>query len=116
MAAGWRLSPRFRVVREEIIAIGPGKADLLEAVARTGSIRDGAESLGMSYMRAWKLIREMNEAFREPVVESTRGGNERGGAAVTEFGRRVLALYRGMEKKAIAATRSEWTELRKLLR
>lgn len=115
MGRQWRLSPRFRVIHEETIAIGPGKVELLEAVARTGSIRDGAESLEMSYMRAWKLIREMNEAFKEPVVESSRGGNERGGATVTESGRRVIALYRAMEKKATAATRHDWAELRKLL-
>jgi molybdate transport system regulatory protein len=115
MGKRWRLSPRFRVINEETIAIGPGKVELLEAVARTGSIRDGAQSLDMSYMRAWKLIREMNEAFKEPVVESSRGGNERGGATVTELGRRVIALYRGMEKKAAAATREEWAELKRML-
>ena len=115
MAAGWRLSARFRVVRGDLIAVGPGKVDLLEALDRTGSIRDAAESLAMSYMRAWKLIREMNAAFRQPVVESSRGGNERGGATVTEFGRRVVALYRRMEKKAAAATREEWSELKRML-
>jgi len=115
MAAGWRLFPRFRVVRDELIAIGPGKADLLEAVGGTGSIRDAAESLGMSYMRAWKLIREMNEAFRDPVVESMRGGNERGGATLTESGRRVVAVYRAMEKKATAATKEEWAQLKRML-
>jgi molybdate transport system regulatory protein len=98
-----------------MIAIGPGKVELLESIAQTGSIRDGAESLGMSYMRAWKLIREMNEAFREPVVESSRGGNDRGGATVTKFGRRVVNLYRRMEKKASAATGEDWAELKRML-
>jgi molybdate transport system regulatory protein len=116
MAAGWRLSARFRAVRGDLIGVGPGKVDLLEAIADTGSIRDAAESVGMSYMRAWKLIREMNAAFREPVVESSRGGNDRGGAKVTTFGRNVITLYRGMEKKALAASRSEWAELKRLLR
>ena len=116
MAGGWQLRPRFRVVRNETIAFGPGKADLVDAIARTGSIADAAKSLDMSYMRAWKLVRTMNEAFREPVIEATRGGKERGGAAVTDFGRRVLALYRRMEEKAAASAAHEWEELHRLLR
>ena len=114
--AGWRLTPRFRVIRGETIAFGPGKAELIEAISRTGSISEAADRLGMSYTRAWKLVRTINDAFREPVVEATRGGNKRGGAEVTRFGRRVLALYRRMEKKASDAADDEWAEMRRLLR
>lgn len=116
MARKWRLAPRFRVVRGETIAFGPGKADLVEAIDRTGSIADAAKTLDMSYMRAWKLVRTMNEAFREPLIEANRGGKERGGATVTEYGRRVVRLYRRLEEKAAASTAREWDELHRLLR
>ncbi|MGZ3699881.1 MAG: winged helix-turn-helix domain-containing protein, partial [Bdellovibrionota bacterium] len=116
MPRSWRLVPRIRIVSGEEIAFGPGKADLLEAIARTGKIRDAAESLDMSYMRAWKLIRTMNEAFREPVVEASRGGSARGGATLTDLGRRVLELYRAMEKKAARSASREWNEMKRLLR
>ena len=114
--AGWRLTPRFRVIRGETIAFGPGKAELIETVGRTGSISEAAEALGMSYTRAWKLIRTINDAFRQPVIEATRGGNKRGGAEVTDFGRQVLALYRQIEAEAVSATEPKWAELRRLLR
>src|SRR5512142_1431250 len=68
------LRPRIRATRGDVILIGPGKADLLEAIAETGSIRSAAERIGMSYMRAWSLVRTLNENFREPLVERTRGG------------------------------------------
>ena len=116
MAGGWHLSPRFRVIRDEIIALGPGKADLIEAIGRTGSIGDAAESLEMSYMRAWKLVRTINDSFREPVIEASRGGKERGGATVTEFGRRLVSLYRQIEAKAATATAEDWSELKRMLR
>lgn len=105
--------PRIRVVRDDgTIAVGPGKADLLEAIASTGSIRAAAESLGMSYMRAWNLVRTMNSAFRSPLVEKLRGGAEQGGARLTERGERVLRLYRRMEAKAEKAIEALWKSLR----
>lgn len=108
--------PRFRVVREDgEIVLGPGKADLLEAIARTGSIRSAAEELGMSYMRAWNLVKTMNEAFRGPLVEKERGGTEKGGAALTERGQTVLRLYRKMEEKATRAAAGVWEELEREL-
>ncbi|MGH9457219.1 MAG: winged helix-turn-helix domain-containing protein [Thermoanaerobaculia bacterium] len=107
------LRPRIRIVRDDgVIVFGPGKADLLAGIAAHRSIRGAAETLGMSYMRAWKLVRIMNEAFAEPLVEKTRGGAERGGARLTPAGRRVLRLYRAMERKAVRAVDHEWREIR----
>ena len=104
--------PRIRVTLDDgTIVLGPGKADLLDAIAETGSIRAAAEALGMSYMRAWSLVKTMNAAFRSPLVEKVRGGAEQGGARVTERGTRVLALYRRMEEKADQAIAPEWKEL-----
>ncbi len=95
--------------------MGPGKADLLEAIARSGSIRAAAEELGMSYMRAWTLVKTMNAAFRAPLVEKERGGSAQGGAALTEHGRNVLALYRAMEEKAARAIMREWKSMQREL-
>ena len=80
------------------IAIGPGKADLLESIAASGSISESARRLGMSYRRAWLLVDTMNRCFREPVVASATGGSGGGGAQVTPFGRTVLARYRVLER------------------
>jgi molybdate transport system regulatory protein len=48
----------------------------------------------MSYMRAWTLIKTTNACFREPLGVASRGGKERGGAVLTETGRKVFGLYR----------------------
>ena len=107
------IKPRIRIVDgDETIVMGPGKADLLTAVERSGSIRAAAEELGMSYMRAWTLIRTMNAAFRSPLVEKERGGPAQGGARLTPRGRKVLELYRKMEKKAERAIAREWETMK----
>ena len=66
------------------IALGPGKVDLLTLIKKTGSIREAAERMHMSYMRAWTLIKTMNACFKEPLVEAVRGGKEGGGAEFLE--------------------------------
>src|SRR5580693_8228 len=79
--------PRLRVVSGRDIALGPGKVELLELLGSTGSIMEAARQMGMSYMRAWTLIRTMNQCFKEPVIRAVRGGREGGGARLTKTGR-----------------------------
>jgi molybdate transport system regulatory protein len=107
--------PRLRIVLEAGIAIGPGKADLLEAVATTGSISAAGRSLGMSYKRAWSLIETMNGHFGQALVHTSKGGRSHGGAELTETGRQVLTLYRRMEAKAREVTAGDVAALRRLL-
>lgn len=90
---------RIRIACGERFAIGPGKADLLEAIAATGSISAAARRLGMSYRRAWLLIDEMNRCFRTPVVGTAAGGKGGGGARVTAGGLAVLREYRALEQR-----------------
>jgi molybdate transport system regulatory protein len=77
--------------------VGPGKIALLEAVGRTGSISAAGRSTGMSYRRAWLLLDDLNRAFDRPVTAASAGGAGGGGAAVTEFGRALIAAYRALE-------------------
>jgi molybdate transport system regulatory protein len=111
------LHPRFRILSGTEIALGPGKADLLEAVQKTGSITEAAAQLGMSYMRAWTLIRTMNRCFQEPLVMAVRGGTRGGGGAkLSEAGRQALTLYRRMESKCVSIVQPDWRKFQKLLK
>ena len=94
---------RMRVTIGDVIAIGPGKIALLQAVDRTGSITAAAKSLGMSYRRAWLLLDEMNRALHRPAVGSTKGGVDGGHSVLTEAGRELVALYRRIEETAADA-------------
>jgi hypothetical protein len=64
-----RLKLKLQLYCGDEIAMGPGKADLLEAIAREGSISAAGRALGMSYRRAWLLVDTMNRCFRAPLVE-----------------------------------------------
>lgn len=90
----------LRVTLSENFYIGPGRADLLEGIAETGSIAAAGKTMGMSYKRAWSLVQALNEGFGLPLVETTRGGSAQGGAGLTFAGREVLARYRHMQAAA----------------
>jgi len=109
------LKLRMRVNIGEQIAVGPGKIQLLEALAEQGSITAAAKSLDMSYRRAWLLIDELNRSLAEPAVASATGGQRGGGSELTEAGRRLIELYRGIETQALKACAPDIRKLLKLL-
>ena len=101
----------LRVDLGEDRAIGPGKIRLLEAIRDTGSITKAGIALGMSYRRAWLLVDDMNNCFREPVVAAQAGGTRGGGAALTPFGARLIGQYRAIEAEAHSANAVRLREL-----
>lgn len=83
--------------------LGPGKADLLEAIDRTGSISGAGRAMKMSYRRAWVLVDDLNRMFTQPLVEAQPGGARGGGARLTPLGREVVAHYRAVERTVLEA-------------
>ncbi len=85
-------------------AIGPGKIRLLELIEELGSISAAGRAMEMSYSHAWTLVNSLNETFVEPVVESSPGGHDGGGARLTTFGTELVQRYRTIEGRARAAS------------
>ncbi|MEZ5646818.1 MAG: LysR family transcriptional regulator [Burkholderiaceae bacterium] len=107
---------RLRLQHDAHIFIGPGRADVLEGIAQTGSIAETGRRLGMSYQRAWSLVQAMNADFVRPLVDKQRGGQTGGGAVLTEAGQQVLQAYRRAEEQALQAAGPELAPIRQLLR
>jgi molybdate transport system regulatory protein len=109
----WSGRPRWRLSRGNRIALGPGKADLLEAIRGIGTISGAARHLGMSYRRAWLLVETMNSSFVRPLVKTSSWRKK--GAVLTRDGERVLALYRRLEEISLRSARRPLAELTALL-
>ena len=105
---------RLRVHLDDEAFLGPGKADLLEGIAATGSIAAGGRRLGMSYKRAWMLVETLNGYFAGPLVVAATGGKAGGGAQLTKLGQDVLDRYRAMLAASEAACAKDIAALRKL--
>ena len=107
---------KLRVYAGNVIAMGPGKADLLEAISVTGSISGAGRALGMSYRRCWELVSIMNAQFVEPLVVSMKGGSNGGGAELSAVGIDVLKRYRTMQRRAKKSIASDVARMRSMLR
>jgi len=83
--------------------MGPGRADLMELIAETGSIAAAGKRMGMSYKRAWSLVQNLNDGFGAALIEATRGGAGQGGAVLSPAGTEVLRRYRHMQARTRTA-------------
>jgi molybdate transport system regulatory protein len=98
---------RFRVDFTSICSIGPGKIELLETIARTGSLSQSARALGLSYRRAWLMLDDLNHSFTGPVARSSVGGHLRGGMTLTSMGKDVIRCYRSAARAIESVVHSE---------
>jgi molybdate transport system regulatory protein len=115
MSEGAILKLKIQLYCGDEIAMGPGKADLLEAIAREGSISGAGRAMDMSYRRAWLLVDAMNRCWKAPLVE-TSPGSARGGARVTASGQAVLAHYRALQAKIDGAAHcADYTALQEAI-
>lgn len=98
---------RFRVDFSDACSLGPGKIDLLESIQRTGSLRQAAQALGMSYRRAWLLLDGLNRSFTEPASTASIGGQGGGGVTLTPFGLEIIRCYRAAAEAIESVARRE---------
>jgi molybdate transport system regulatory protein len=94
---------RLRIDLDPGGRIGPGKIELLEQIAATGSISAAGRAMNMSYKRAWDLVHELNTGFGAAVAAPKTGGKNGGGAALTPLGALLVEQYRSIERSAAEA-------------
>jgi molybdate transport system regulatory protein len=88
-----RPRPAFKLWLEtdEGYVFGPGVFSLLKKIDETGTLKEAAQSLGMSYRYAWGLIRRAEETLGEPLISASKGGRLGGGRTEnTELGRHLI--------------------------
>jgi molybdate transport system regulatory protein len=84
-------------------AFGEGPYLLLVRVAETGSLRQAAAELDMSYNKAWHLVRGMEARLGFPLLERHVGGSAGGGSALTPEAQDLVARYEGLMRDVDAA-------------
>ena len=104
------MKPKLRVwlVFRDRVKIGAGRAELLESIDTSGSIKAAAEQFGMSYRYVWGYLRELEEAAGFQFFVRQRGGGRIGGAHLTPRGKAFLAQYRRFQHRLEAAADREF--------
>lgn len=93
------ITPKIKIWLEANGAIffGSGRAALFEAIEETGSIRQAAAKLGMSYRAAWGKIKATEDNIGFQLVERQAGGHQ-SGAQLTEFAKNLLTCYKNFKR------------------
>jgi len=98
-----RFLARMSLETEVGTALSDTRIRLLEEIGRKGSINQAAKAVPLSYKAAWDAIDTMNNLAPEPLVVRVTGGRQGGGTQLTEYGRRIVAMYRALEIEYQAA-------------
>jgi molybdate transport system regulatory protein len=95
----FKLNGRIWIETPDGKVLGKGRVELLERIKASGSIRQAALQMKMSYKQAWDLINHMNEHLGSPVVVSHRGGKGGGNAVLTENGLKTIEQFHLLHEK-----------------
>lgn len=77
--------------------LGGTRIRLLEAIEKHGSISKAAKAIPLSYKAAWDALEELNNLADQPVIERSIGGAGGGGTRLTDYGRKLIAMFRALE-------------------
>lgn len=80
--------------------MGIGVLWLLEKIETEGSLRGSAAALGISYSKAYGMVRNLEKSLGVPVLVRKKGGASHDGATLTPFGKRFIELYRDFQAKS----------------
>ena len=72
---------------------GEGPYRVLKAVEETGSLHAAANSMGMAYTKAFRLVKNAEEALGFKLTDRAVGGKSGGGSTITEKGKEWLERY-----------------------
>jgi molybdate transport system regulatory protein len=79
--------------------LGPGRVELLERIQASGSLRQAALQMKMSYKQAWDMVNHLNSHFDSPIVISQRGGKGGGSAAITGQAIQLIQEFHHLQQK-----------------
>ncbi|MBQ9067745.1 MAG: LysR family transcriptional regulator [Eggerthellaceae bacterium] len=93
-----QLKPHIKLTIEnpksgEGAAFGPGIAALCQGVRDTGSLNASAKQMHMAYSKAWRVIRETEEALGFSLLD--RDGAH--GSTLTKNGAKLLDAYQKLQ-------------------
>ena len=86
---------------------GPGIADLCLGVREVGSLNASAKSMGMAYSKAWRIIKDTEEALGLQLLN--RDGAH--GSTLTAEGNKILDAYIALDQQMSADAKESFKAL-----
>lgn len=83
---------------------------LLQAIEYTGTVKDACDKIGISYSKAWIMIKEMEQAFGFSLLERRQGGEYGGTSSLTKEGKELLNKYEMYIEEVTAFSEQSFTK------
>ena len=94
----YKIKSRIWIEADSNVFLGEGRVKLLKAIDANGSLSKAAKSLKMSYKKAWSLLDAVNKSASKPVVVTSIGGKNGGGAELTPYGKSLIKAFDTINK------------------
>jgi len=95
--------------REKVFGDGP--LDILHRVEKTGSLRQAAEEINMSYSQAWNLMKDLEKRLGFNLLKRSVGGEKGGGSEITEEARKLMMKFEIFRERAEQSLHSLYREI-----
>ena len=92
-------SSQWIVDQDNNIIIGKGRAEILENIAKTGSINQTAKMMQMSYKAVWSKIKATEKHMNTCIVHTDR----KEGSRLSETGKDLLVKYKLLKTQCMSA-------------
>lgn len=110
-ASTYRISGMLRIMGPEEPFLGPGRIELMQRIAATGSINKAAKEMGMSYKKAWMMVQSLNRQAADPLILTQTGGEQGGGAHLSEAAQALIQGYQALQERFKAFLEEETQNL-----
>lgn len=89
-----KVYPEIRVyLLKEFRFFGKGPYELLQRIDQEGSLKAACDKMNISYSKSLRMIKNIESQLGLQIVDSKRGGRERGQSELTEIGKKLISLY-----------------------
>ena len=90
--------------------LGPDELRIIAAIRKQRSILGASRATGVAYRTCWLIVDALNRAFEQPVI-ATHPGRRGGGAELTPFGERLVAVYDFIVRRSRAQAKPALSEI-----
>lgn len=95
-----KLNYKIWIEKDGEKVFGDGPLDILHRVERTGSLRQAAEEINMSYSQAWNLMKDLERRLGFDLLKRKVGGEKGGGSEITEKAREMMMKFEIFRERA----------------
>jgi len=74
--------------------LGNGKFELIDYIDQLGSLKAAADKLGISYRKAWGMVKDAEQKLGFCLTEKHRGGQHGGNSVLTPEGKELIEAYK----------------------